>query len=142
MSLPAWVTQYIGLPFQELGRGPDAFDCWGLVRWILLREADIEAPDYSEAYQDVGDRVAVPRAIKRGLERDFVSVERPELFDLIIIRTGGRSIPVAAMHVGLVLDRSSFIHVPEGAQLSTLDRYTERMWERRIEGFWRHVSRT
>jgi hypothetical protein len=31
---PHWASQYIGNPWQPLGRGPSAFDCWGLCWWV------------------------------------------------------------------------------------------------------------
>lgn len=133
--IPAWVRPFVGLPFAELGRGPEAFDCWGLCRWALLQVLGLETPDYLDAYSDVGDEVAVPRAIRDGLAAEWIEVNNPEPFDLVILKVAGR-----LMHVGLMVNSTEFLHAPEG-QLSCVERYTERAWSRRVLGFYRHVSR-
>lgn len=33
-----WAERYIGKPWLPGGRGPDVFDCWGLLRWISTAE--------------------------------------------------------------------------------------------------------
>ena len=30
-----WLTSYIGKPYQLGSSGPDAFDCWSFVQWVL-----------------------------------------------------------------------------------------------------------
>lgn len=42
-----WTTKYLGLPWRNGARGPDAFDCWGLVWWVYLKELNIKLPLYS-----------------------------------------------------------------------------------------------
>ncbi len=43
---PHWAAQYIGKPWQNGGRGPDAFDCWGLLRFIYFKHLEIRLPAY------------------------------------------------------------------------------------------------
>ena len=40
-----WAEDLIGCPWVAGGRGPDAFDCWGLVRWCWGRHFGIEVPE-------------------------------------------------------------------------------------------------
>lgn len=41
-----WSAQYIQKPWVSGARGPDAFDCWGLLRWIYKTRLSIELPAY------------------------------------------------------------------------------------------------
>lgn len=40
-----WATELIGRPWELGARGPAAFDCWGLVRYVLLKHFRIETPE-------------------------------------------------------------------------------------------------
>lgn len=39
-----WAAQYIGKPYEEGARGPDTFDCWGLLRAVYTDRYKIELP--------------------------------------------------------------------------------------------------
>lgn len=39
-----WATPLIGKPWRGGAAGPDAFDCWGLVRWVFERQHGIVMP--------------------------------------------------------------------------------------------------
>lgn len=39
-----WAAKYIGLPWRLGASGPDAFDCWGLVRHVQKEHFGIEMP--------------------------------------------------------------------------------------------------
>ena len=135
-ELPSWVAEYCGLPFKEQGRSREGIDCWGLARLVLLEQLGLETPDYSAAYDDVADKVVIPQVIRAGLEAEWEKVAVPQPFDLIILKVAGNP-----MHVGLVVSTDSFLHAPEGKLMSLPERFTDRIWKNRIEGFYRHVSR-
>lgn len=41
-----WAAKYVGLPYAAGARGPDRFDCWGLV-WLVYREQfGIHLPEF------------------------------------------------------------------------------------------------
>ena len=61
-----WWARYIGLPFQDGGRGPHAFDCWGLVRDVYARELAVALPSYGEI--SARDLVRVAHAMHGGRE--------------------------------------------------------------------------
>lgn len=136
IAIPSWVAQYIGLPYAELGRSRDGVDCWGLVKLVLSEQLGLQTMDCVTEYSDVGDRIVVPPLIRRMQEKEWVRVEEPQEFDTLIFNIRGQP-----MHVGLVVNADSFLHSPEGKMLSALERYTDRIWARRIEGFYRHVAR-
>lgn len=48
-----WAAQYIGKHWRNGGRGPDEFDCWGLVWWIYLKHLNIKLPLYPIDAKDV-----------------------------------------------------------------------------------------
>ena len=35
------INRYVGKPWVSGGRGPDEFDCWGLVKYVMANEYDI-----------------------------------------------------------------------------------------------------
>lgn len=61
MTIPAWAGPWIGLPYQDKGRGP-AYDCWGLTRAVLA-EHGMDLPDYADAYTHATDSASVSHAI-------------------------------------------------------------------------------
>lgn len=75
MILPDWAGQWIGLPYQDKGRGP-AYDCWGLVRAALSDAAGITLPDYSDTYTRAADHASVAHAVESGLQDGWERVER------------------------------------------------------------------
>lgn len=56
-----WSTKYIGLPWANGARGPKAFDCWGLVWYVYLKERNIKLPLHTIDAQNLA---ACARAIK------------------------------------------------------------------------------
>lgn len=41
-----WASKYIGKKWQNGGRGPDAFDCWGLLYWTMREDFMTEVPTF------------------------------------------------------------------------------------------------
>lgn len=39
-----WAVKYIGMKYEEGGRGPVSFDCWGLLRAVYSEQFNIELP--------------------------------------------------------------------------------------------------
>lgn len=123
-------TPYIGLPFADHGRGVDGFDCYGLVRHVLKQEFNITLPDYGGRYTEASDRHSVADAIKAGLIEGWHRVEQAVVPALVIFRIAGKP-----WHVGIVVDRYRFLHIPPG-ETSCIERLASPMWEKRVEGFY------
>lgn len=90
-----WAAKYIGLPFRIGARGPDAYDCWGLVRLIYAQERGIELSLIEgvsalnlEAYE-----IAAALEIKNHWQQVTV----PEEFDVVCLGTAGERF----FHLGL-----------------------------------------
>ena len=147
---PAWVNRWVGLPYAELGRGPAAFDCWGLCREIAAKEFGVALPSYADAYADCGEteeldallaremtawmaigwRREVEWAGKTGSEVVRADTERPGDF-LCFRRLRLRG------HVAVVAGGGWMIHIEEGLS-SAPERYGEGPWSRRLVAIRRH----
>lgn len=128
------IAQFVGIPFADHGRAADGLDCWGLARAALKACAGIDLPDYGGGYSDVGDHAGVAASIREGLAQGWVRVDAPRLYDLVIFNIAGQP-----RHVGLMLGPTKFLHAPEG-QTSRIERVDDRMWARRVEGFYRYTG--
>jgi cell wall-associated NlpC family hydrolase len=135
---PAWVAEYIGLPFEMGGRGPDAFDCWGLTWLVLRRHFRLTVPAFCGVVWDTDDRATRIEAggvIKRASETHFEEVkpgrERPG--DVILLRISGRP-----LHIGLVVLPGLMLHTADDSDSAT-ERYDGMLWRNRVEGFYRVI---
>ncbi|MGY3265794.1 NlpC/P60 family protein [Lysobacter sp. HA35] len=127
------LADFVGLPFADHGRA-DGFDCWGGVRAVLSACLGLKLPDYGDGYSDCADHSGIACAIRDGLAADFVRVTDPRAFDLVIFNIAGQP-----RHVGVMVGPTSFLHWPEDGT-SRIERTDNRMWHKRIEGFYRHAG--
>lgn len=136
-ALPAWVADYVGLPFKEKGRDRSGVDCWGLVRLVLAERFGIEVPSYVEEYGSTKERETIGAVIAREVQPPWVEVlpgqERPG--DVVLMRRGRHPI-----HVGLVVAPGRMLHVEEGIEACVED-YRGLAWSRRVVGIWRWSAR-
>lgn len=92
--------RWVGLPYRDHGRGPDAYDCWGLVRAYLESEAGIRLPDYGDRYDTVARPVDVPVP-----GRWRLTVPPLRQHDVVLITWRGRP-----WHCGVVLPNGHVLH--------------------------------
>lgn len=136
------LARFVGLPFADHGRDASGSDCWGGVRLVLRELCGLVLPDYGKGYRHTGDCDGIGVAIRDGLVADFDRVERPQPFDLVIFNLAGKP-----WHVGVVADRTQFLHWPQPDKrsgtggTSRMERFTDRMWRNRVEGYYRHKSK-
>lgn len=115
-----WTAPYIGFEWREYGRGPDAFDCWGLMRLVYACELSIDVPCLAGAYADPAERAEVDRLRREepslSVWRDVASSEL-RAFDVLLF--GG-----AHLHVGVAIDRTRMLHIDRGrtSEIVRLDR--------------------
>ena len=130
----SWVAQYIGKPFRDGGRGPDAYDCWGCVVAIYRDHLDIVLPDYGEI--SAADLLRVRRQIGADAALEpWRKMTSPREFDVCVMRLpSGRS----HGHVGVMTDERHVLHAEAGSGVAVepVDGPTIRG---RIMGFWRHA---
>lgn len=90
-----WAAKYIGKPWRPAARGPEAFDCWGLVMAVYRECLGIELPEFNI---DPRDRIAAARAIDAGpMLPIWQRLEKPE--HLCAVGMGGKILS----HVGVYL---------------------------------------
>jgi cell wall-associated NlpC family hydrolase len=125
-EVSALFDDLIGTPFAYGGRGPDAYDCYGLALEIKRRLGQLP-PDF--------DHPQTPEEIHRVIlsARDrFVSLPHPSPFCFV---TFTLRFPFTS-HVGIVMeDKYRFIHVMEKANVC-IERLDSLTWKRRITGYY------
>lgn len=90
---PGDINRYIGLSWAAGARGPDAFDCWGLLREVQARQFGKSIPDMPEF-----GAVARDMYDERMNSREWVIVDKPFHGAGVLMRGGDDP------HVGIWLD--------------------------------------
>jgi len=135
--LNPWIKDYIGIPFENKGRGK-ACDCWGLVRRIYEEQFGISLPSFVDEYSNALDRKDIHAVVGYEKEHPFwikINKGKEEFGDMVIFNIG--NLPV---HVGLVMTNNRMLHVEKGIN-SCLEHYNKMRWRNRLEGFYRHKER-
>ncbi len=106
----------VGTPYRYGGNTPDSgFDCSGLVRYVVLRAANVNLPRTTEAMGERG-----------------VSLERSQVAsgDLVFFNTTGR----ANSHVGIYVGQNRFVHAPSTGGTVRLEDMSKSYWASRYNG--------
>ena len=133
--IPAWVDEYVGIPFKPKGRDHDGADCWGLV-WLIYREKfKLQLPSYYQDYEDT--KKASARAISSIIEaakqtEEWKLTTTPTIGDVLSLRLSG-----FPWHVGVVVGDGCMLHTQEGTD-SCIEHYLNPKWVKRINGIYRH----
>jgi cell wall-associated NlpC family hydrolase len=109
----------LGKPWQKDARGPDAYDCVGLLLEIE-RRLGRSVPEYASDIRVVASALAAC---------DKVDIPLPG--DAILIRSAN-----PRWHVAVVCGAGWMLHAREGAGVLK-ERYNSFPWQARIEGFYR-----
>lgn len=102
-----WWTKYIGLPFEEQGRGPKGYDCWGLVRLVYEEELQILLPSWAaKGREDNYDtaKVRFDAALPK-----FHKLDGPEDFAMALFDSSSH-----VFHIGVLVDKERMLHCTEG----------------------------
>jgi cell wall-associated NlpC family hydrolase len=124
------VSDLLGKPFAWYARGPEAYDCWGLVLEVA-RRAGVYLPD----------EISIRRPQVRSRRMDqvfagFTRIAEPEPYCLVTFVLRRRYVG----HIGFVLaDGKRFIHVTESQRVS-ITRLDDVFWRRRIDGYYRVID--
>lgn len=104
---PADVNEYIGLPWESGACGPDAYNCWGLLKVVQEVHFGVSMP-YLVMGDEVGIRAAYSDKMRSG---EWQIVAEPSHGDGVLLRAGTHP------HVGvwLDIDGGGVLHSLEGS---------------------------
>ena len=133
--LPAWINDYIGIPFVDHGRSTAGWDCWGLVWHVLHKHYSKILPSFGAAYERAEDGQEIAALIDYsrpllGAQR----VEQPQSGDLALLTFRGHP-----CHIGIYLEAAGqgwLLHVLPHTG-TVLDRVDSIRNNRRLEGYYR-----
>lgn len=129
-----WWNKYTGRGFEEKGRGPEKFDCWGLSITVYRDDhpEKITLPGYEELYETTNDRDTLGRVMFDVRQKHWTEVTAPQEFDLILLRM--RGVP---MHVGIVTRAGHMLHCAHGVGV-VHERFDSIRWANKVLGFFRY----
>lgn len=105
--MTTWILSYLGKPWAPGGLGPDAYDCWGLVRAVYRERLGIELPVVDvESLSPLATRRALAQHPERMHWRVLVE---PEPYAVALMSYGSRP-----HHVG-IWTGEGVLHAVEGA---------------------------
>jgi cell wall-associated NlpC family hydrolase len=133
-----WSADFVGLPWQEKGRGRDGIDCWGLCTLVYAERLAIALPHYTEAYVSVQERAEIAALFDGGAaQRPWVQMPpgQEREFDIALMRSGR-----LLAHVGIVIGGGRMLHI-ERKGLSQIENYLDGPWRLRLAGLYRHEAR-
>lgn len=115
-----WITQYLTKRYKDGGRGPDFYDCWGLVREARYRHCGMNLlPEFGDL------RNTDPRAFTKAYSTEAAAMQQyePEHGAIAAVLHGR-----VCVHVALVLEVCGRLHVLEinptrGARFLTLAQW-------------------
>ena len=127
-------SDLIGKPFKDGGRGPDAYDCWGLTKEVFKRYG-YDLPDYQisavdpdgiagQACIDLNQSSTGPRTWKRAV---FSLPGHPQLVAFQMKEPGKIN------HVGTYIGEGRVIHILENKTVC-IERVSK--YQNFIEGFY------
>jgi cell wall-associated NlpC family hydrolase len=123
----------IGKPFKYGGRGPDEYDCYGLMMEVF-RRMGVKLPDYFSTDQDDANAVQ----ITDGVAQDWQRIAEPEVGCGVTLRLSCDH-PTLTTHVGVVVDADLFLHTRAKVGV-VAERLSHPVWQRKVTGFFRFAG--
>ena len=131
-----WTRKYVGKAFKDFGRGPQEYDCWGLVWDIYRKELGIDLPHYSVSPQASGIADTTIRdAVKSA---DWEESKEAQEFDIVIMALNWEK-PEQNNHVGIYLGSGACIHCAQESGVAIVN-LSAPLWNNRIRGFYKWQS--
>ncbi len=135
---PAWVNDYIGVPFLDGGRNLKGADCWGLLTIVLEEQFSVVVPHYGNYTYGTEDEIeiAARRIAEESTKPPWVQVglDVAKSGDVLLLRILGHPI-----HVSTVVAPCLMLHTSRGIN-SVIEEYDGYMWRNRILGVFRHAA--
>ncbi len=121
---PLLYRDLIGKQFERGGRGPDTFDCWGVLQEVSRRMG-----------RSPTDFPTDPSLLTIAIADEWFEVRRSLVMpsDGILLRS---SDPAYVWHIGVAVDRFHMLHAREGVGVC-VEPIDAPAYKRRIAGFYR-----
>lgn len=129
--VPAWATDWVGIPYVERGRSRDGCDCMGLVIMLHQERFGVALPD---PYCTI--TAAIRRDIVRQTRALYDEVSSPREGDVLHLRVRGMP-----LHVGYVVDECTMLHSERDVG-SVAEPWNGTKWRNRVIGIYRYAGRT
>jgi cell wall-associated NlpC family hydrolase len=132
-----WAVKYIGLKYRDAGRGPDVFDCWGLVVWIYGNEFRLELPSFPNVSMLLSAPEKISEVVKQTVNSDWIRIESPEDGCAVALGQFGQG---RVHHVGVYAsaDGGKVLHSWKGNDSAADSLKALRMKGFRLIQFYRH----
>ena len=106
MTVPAWASRYVGIPFVSGGRDASGCDCYGLVRLALAEQFGYRLPELSAEYQDALAIAEAELTLKARLPLlAGTLLDKAEAGAVAVIRFQGRP-----SHIGIFVSETHIMH--------------------------------
>ncbi len=127
------LKKFIGKPFVDGGRGPEGYDCWGLVK-AVFREYGYVLEDYEISCFNT---IMIDTEIRGHKEAqvDWLPIDEPIEPCLVTMRIN-EDHPQLIQHVGVYVGNNKFIHTLEKSGVHMVD-INHRFYKNFIEGFYK-----
>jgi len=125
-ELDAILADFLGKPYQRMATGPDAYDCYGLVKAFMAR-IGVDIPEIGKV--DPKDS----RPVYEQQQTDYVRLDWPRPWSLVTF--SGKDLNA---HIGVVLPNDNlFLHCPGRAAGKVIaEPLSRRPWRDTIDGYW------
>lgn len=136
---PEEQRKYFRIPFKERSHDFRGCDCGGLVRLIYKTELGVELPDWEDRYSCT--RIEYSKQLEETVSTMLgelgyeVPCEEKQPFDVVSFSIHGHDV-----HVGLVVDKNTFIHILEGKTSVSVERFDSPHWRNRLTGCYRYKN--
>ena len=121
------IKDLIGKPFIDGGRGPDAYDCWGVCIEALSR-IGYQLPDYPISAMD---KVSISAAIQ--VEKQaWQEIADPQSGCVVVMRLGSHTL---INHCGVYIGQGRMIHIRDKTGV-VIERIESPVMKRIIKGFY------
>lgn len=104
LDWPAMLREMVGKPFAWNGRGPDTYDCWGVVQAVLMR---LGRPFPADWWVPEGERLATPPRLMEAEMRSgrWQATAAPAPGDVVALSHHRR-----IHHVGVLVPGNHILH--------------------------------
>lgn len=122
-------SDLIGKPFKDFGRGPDAYDCWGLAREVFHRYG-VDLPDFAISCKD---SPKVSRTMYQQ-ERKWRRLQSPVVPCLCVFRCSEIDRKLVS-HLGVYVGNGRFLHASDKTGVA-IERLDHPWWKRVFFGYY------